>query len=156
MGAQTPTFAIPYPVGTDRVMDGDNAMQALAERVDLMPKQVTDPVNFHGTSAGLGAAAAIITASFTGVVAGLYAIVYTGTFTCPASGSGTVSLAIDGVTVLSRPWNNDGGASDTAVVLTVFRWLAAGTRTVVVTANNAGTAGAGARTQDVLLSRIVT
>lgn len=25
---------MPYPVGTDRVMDGDNAMQALAERVD--------------------------------------------------------------------------------------------------------------------------
>lgn len=26
--------SIPYPVGTDRVMDGDNAMQAIAERVD--------------------------------------------------------------------------------------------------------------------------
>lgn len=33
MGSQT-THGFPYPVGTDRVMDGDNAMQALAEAVD--------------------------------------------------------------------------------------------------------------------------
>lgn len=26
---------LPYPVGTDRVMDGDNAIQALAEAIDL-------------------------------------------------------------------------------------------------------------------------
>lgn len=32
--AATPVLAIPYPVGTDRVMDGDNAMQAIAERVE--------------------------------------------------------------------------------------------------------------------------
>lgn len=30
MGSTT-TDGLPYPVGTDRVMDGDNAMQALAE-----------------------------------------------------------------------------------------------------------------------------
>lgn len=36
MGSQTTTWALPFPVGTDRVMDGDNAMQALAERVDLL------------------------------------------------------------------------------------------------------------------------
>lgn len=36
MGSTTPSLAIPYPVGTDRVMDGDNAMQSLAERVDLL------------------------------------------------------------------------------------------------------------------------
>jgi hypothetical protein len=33
MGSQTP-HGYPYPVGTDRVMDGDNAIQALAEAVD--------------------------------------------------------------------------------------------------------------------------
>lgn len=33
MGSTT-THGLPYPVGTDRVMDGDNAMQALAEAVD--------------------------------------------------------------------------------------------------------------------------
>lgn len=36
MGSATTTFAVPYPVGTDRVMDGDNAMQAMAERLDLL------------------------------------------------------------------------------------------------------------------------
>lgn len=36
MGSQTTSWAIPYPVGTDRVMDGDNAIQALAERLDLL------------------------------------------------------------------------------------------------------------------------
>jgi hypothetical protein len=34
MGGITTNLKIPYPVGTDRVADGDNAMQALAERVD--------------------------------------------------------------------------------------------------------------------------
>lgn len=33
MGSST-AHGFPYPVGTDRVMDGDNAMQALAEQVD--------------------------------------------------------------------------------------------------------------------------
>src|SRR5262245_7444184 len=34
MGSTTPVLALPYPVGTDRVMDGDNAIQALAEAVE--------------------------------------------------------------------------------------------------------------------------
>ena len=33
MGSTTP-HGLPYPVGTDRIMDGDNAIQALAEAVD--------------------------------------------------------------------------------------------------------------------------
>lgn len=36
MPSETPKYALPYPVGTDRVMDGDNAMQALAERVEAV------------------------------------------------------------------------------------------------------------------------
>jgi hypothetical protein len=36
MGSQTPKYALPYPLGTDRVMDGDNAIQALAERVEAV------------------------------------------------------------------------------------------------------------------------
>lgn len=35
MTASTPILAIPYPQGTDRVMDGDNAIQAVAERVEV-------------------------------------------------------------------------------------------------------------------------
>lgn len=34
--AATSKYAIPYPIGTDRVADGDNAMQAIAEKVDTI------------------------------------------------------------------------------------------------------------------------
>lgn len=34
--ATTPKYAFPYPIGTDRIMDGDNVMQALAERVEAV------------------------------------------------------------------------------------------------------------------------
>jgi len=34
MGGTTSPYGFPYPTGTDRVMDGDNAIQALAEAVD--------------------------------------------------------------------------------------------------------------------------
>lgn len=36
MAGATPIYALPYPTGTDRVMDGDNAIQALAERTELV------------------------------------------------------------------------------------------------------------------------
>jgi hypothetical protein len=34
--ATTPKYAIPYPVSTDKVIDGENAMQAIAERVEAI------------------------------------------------------------------------------------------------------------------------
>ena len=34
MAGTTPKYGFPYPTGTDRVMDGDNAIQALAESVE--------------------------------------------------------------------------------------------------------------------------
>lgn len=34
MAGSTPKLVLPYPTGTDRVADGDNAMQALAERLE--------------------------------------------------------------------------------------------------------------------------
>lgn len=36
MAGTTPLYALPYPTGTDRVMDGDNAMEALARAVENM------------------------------------------------------------------------------------------------------------------------
>lgn len=45
--ATTPIFAIPYPVGTDRVMDGDNAMQALAERVETILAPTGTPLPYQ-------------------------------------------------------------------------------------------------------------
>lgn len=43
MAGTTSPLAFPYPTGTDRVMDGDNAIQALAEKVDdyLAPQGIT-------------------------------------------------------------------------------------------------------------------
>lgn len=58
MGLTTPIFDLPYPVGTDRVRDGDNAIQALAERVEtviaptLVPTGVVVP--FVGSGAPTG------------------------------------------------------------------------------------------------------
>ena len=34
MGGTTAKYGFPYPSGTDRLMDGDNAIQALAEKVE--------------------------------------------------------------------------------------------------------------------------
>jgi hypothetical protein len=34
MGSNTTRAGLPYPVGTDRVMDGDDAIRGLAERLD--------------------------------------------------------------------------------------------------------------------------
>jgi hypothetical protein len=36
MTATTSKYVIPYPTGTDDVRDGENAMQAIADRVDLL------------------------------------------------------------------------------------------------------------------------
>src|SRR3954468_6296564 len=34
--ATTPILGIPYPISTDKVIDGENAMQAIAERVEAL------------------------------------------------------------------------------------------------------------------------
>ena len=36
MPSATPVFAFPYPLGTDRVMDGDDAIAALANKVEAV------------------------------------------------------------------------------------------------------------------------
>lgn len=36
MGSQTATYRLPYPTGGDRVMDGDDAIKALAQRVETV------------------------------------------------------------------------------------------------------------------------
>lgn len=62
MGSQTTGLLLPYPVGTDRVMDGDNAIQALAERIEArMPwgwlaytETTVDSGNISNTEIGIG------------------------------------------------------------------------------------------------------
>lgn len=34
--ALTPIYALPYPLGTDLIMDGDEAIRALAERLEAV------------------------------------------------------------------------------------------------------------------------
>lgn len=54
MSGATATFAFPYPTGTDRVMDGDNAIQALAEAIEAKLKAFGFPTNLTvpGTVSG--------------------------------------------------------------------------------------------------------
>ena len=59
MGSTT-AKGYPYPVGTDRVMDGDNAIQALAEAVDTHLGRVASGfVNVNITTAGGSASVAV-------------------------------------------------------------------------------------------------
>lgn len=100
MTGTTARLKIPYPQGTDRVMDGDNAMQTIAETLD------GQAVGFVASSAGL----VIPTASFTGLACTSLANVgggynqTTGGFTVPVTGI----YAVSGVIV----WpNNTVGAN---------------------------------------------
>jgi len=34
--AETPIYALPYPLGTDLIIDGDDAIRALAERIEAI------------------------------------------------------------------------------------------------------------------------
>lgn len=44
MATTPPPWSLPYPVGTDRVADGDNAMQAISERVAaLLAESIIKP-----------------------------------------------------------------------------------------------------------------
>jgi hypothetical protein len=44
MPASTPLYGLPYPTGTDRVMDGDNAIGALADAVESLVHGSTSPL----------------------------------------------------------------------------------------------------------------
>jgi hypothetical protein len=51
MPSSTPKYQLPYPLGTDRVADGDNAIQALAERVEAITPSVRYGVTTMATNA---------------------------------------------------------------------------------------------------------
>lgn len=60
--AATPILALPYPVGTDRVADGDNAIQALAERIEALkfPRGWLGNVALNAPQAGIGISGDIV------------------------------------------------------------------------------------------------
>jgi hypothetical protein len=51
--ATTPVYKFPYPVGTDKVVDGDNAIQALATAVETALRETTTWVTIP-LSGGVG------------------------------------------------------------------------------------------------------
>lgn len=85
MGGTTADKGLPYPTGTDRVMDGDNAIQALAQATDwaiqsgsvslttIADTNVIVPVVFpHGFVAN----PIVVVGSLSGPPAGNYSNVY--------------------------------------------------------------------------------
>lgn len=86
------TNGYPFPVGTDRVMDGDNAIQALAEAADA--------------KAGIGAAGLASVIGASGAATAVLAVVFpVGRFTVPpvavasiAAGGNTYIVTVSSVT----------------------------------------------------------
>lgn len=100
MGSTTPTYALPYPVGSDRVRDGDNAIQALAERVEaVLAASVTPYVVPTGVVAPYAGAAA--PAGW--VLCNGAAVARTGTFAALFAVIGTTYGAGDGSTTFNVP-----------------------------------------------------
>ena len=56
MPSTTPAMGLPYPLGTDPVADGDDAIKALAERVEAVYPRGRRASNVGGTYNGLGPA----------------------------------------------------------------------------------------------------
>lgn len=60
MAGTTSPLGFPYPTGTDRVMDGDNAIQALAEAVDDYFVGATGVVTIDANMQNAGQGSAIV------------------------------------------------------------------------------------------------
>lgn len=56
MPASTPKYAFPYPLGTDFIADGDDAIKALAERVEAVLGPAWIPLPFGAGWSSLGGA----------------------------------------------------------------------------------------------------
>jgi hypothetical protein len=131
--ATTPRLALPYPVGTDRVMDGDNVIQALAEGLDfggarasLAAFPVAQPVNAIvkpnmqcGYVEATTSASAIVTvtfpAPFTSRVLFITAFTISGPAVNPVVSGAALTLS---TVTLAWPGNVN--------TLTKFCWLAFG------------------------------
>lgn len=123
MGSQTPFYAFPYPVGTDRVMDGDNAIQALAEKVEQTLGKGTGPVvrawsakNGVGGVFGANAWTAFCSVVLTGAPVGAIVAILGSAGMSPttATALAQVRLASAGATIaptVAAPKVNQSGAN---------------------------------------------
>jgi hypothetical protein len=100
MPAATPFYAFPYPLGTDLVSGGDDAIKALADRVETIMGKGTSPT-VRTWQAMRGTAGAFNSPAWTGMVS----VTLTG---CPVGAtvlllsSLTLSAAVAGAQVGSR------------------------------------------------------
>lgn len=123
MGGQT-VHGFPYPVGTDRVMDGDDAIKALAEKIDTL--LATDLVQ-GGTIAAVTSTATSWSGSVT------FPVPYAGTPTSIVitgqSASATVVWMVNGAGATTgfswfAQWNNLASQTTSGAA----RWMAIGPR----------------------------
>ena len=106
MGSTTKK-GLPYPIGTDRVMDGDNAIQALAEAVDVGKGIVFGTVNCVATNSASGqgvitfpvgafTAPPVVVAMPNGIVSGSQSVWYANATAVTATGCNINILHRDG------------------------------------------------------------
>jgi hypothetical protein len=104
MPGSTPKYEFPYPTGTDRVMDGDNAMQALAEAVEARVAALPI-IDLRRPAAGvnlpLNSNAVLITHSYTSTLPELTLFLYTVQVNISVSDAGVMvaELYLDNVNI---------------------------------------------------------
>lgn len=138
MGGTTTTLKLPYPTGTDRVMDGDNAMQALAERVEA--RMPWGCLGYAENASNIDVVNAQVLIQVTGVVVGAGRRILVQSFFPFWVGSvvTNVGSAIneDGVGLSSAYWNVHASGNGTLVDFRVIT-PTAGTHTYTLTATGA-------------------
>lgn len=117
------THGLPYPVGTDRVMDGDNAIQNLAQAVDT---KLLDMFIQGGYLAAVSSTAASWTGTITFPIAFLavpVAIVMTGATNAASVVWMATGATASGFTFYAQ-WNDMGSHSNSGPAM----WMALGKR----------------------------
>jgi hypothetical protein len=135
--ATTPNLKIPYPVGTDRVADGDNAMQAIAERVEArMPWGWVGYAQATADQTGIVGSATIsgISVTFTAVAGRRYQATANVHLLANIAGVNTALDIVDGATGLGRWQGMLSNLSATTLVAIWSGTLTAGAHTFNVTA----------------------
>jgi microcystin-dependent protein len=124
MGALTPIYKLPYPVGSDRVRDGDNAIQALAERVELVLSPALVPTGVVLPFAGSIAPTGYLMAQGQLVDRVAYAALFGVIGTTYGAGDGSTTFALpdlrsrvplgagQGAGLRDRPIGSAGGRED--------------------------------------------
>lgn len=138
MAGTTTNLKIPYPTGTDRVADGDNAMQSLAERVDV--RAPWGCLGYGETTANIDLANAQLFLQVTGVVIGAGRRILLQAYMPFWIGATATTLGYainqDGAAVVSPYWHVHASGSGSLMGSRVIT-PAAGTHAYTLTASGA-------------------